>query len=67
MFYDGELQRLTMPCAVFAGEKDIVLRSAETVARISRLLPHAKTALLPARGHSLTGLAEDIAAFLEQS
>lgn len=66
-FTDDELKRLTMPCKVFAGAKDIMLRSDETRERISRLLPGADVVMLPDKGHSLSGLADDMADFLRQT
>ena len=65
-FTDEELKRLTMPCIVFVGEKDIMLRSDETAARVSALMPQAEVVVLPDRGHSLSGLGDEIMAFLDR-
>ena len=61
---DDELSRLTMPCALFVGSKDIMLRSDETVERISKLVPHAEVTMLEDKGHSLTGFADKIVEFI---
>ncbi len=63
LFFDEELRKLTMPCILFVGAKDIMLKSEETVERLSRLVPHCHAVNLPDMGHSLTGLADDIIAF----
>lgn len=65
IFSDEELARLTMPCIVFLGEKDIMLHSAETAERMSRIVPGAKVIMLPDKGHSLSGLGEQIGRFFE--
>lgn len=64
LFTDAELQSLAMPSALFFGGKDIMLDAVEAVARFRRLAPGAVVTLLPERGHSLTGLTEDVLAFL---
>jgi len=63
-FKDDELRRLVMPCAIFVGGKDIMLRSDQTADRVAKLMPHAEVMVLPDKGHSLTGLADQIMAFL---
>ena len=66
-FTDEELKRLIMPCVVFVGAKDIMLRSDETADRLSKLLPSAEVITLPDKGHSLSGLADKFVAFFERS
>lgn len=66
VFSDGDLKKLNMPVAVFVGGKDIMLRSDETIDRITRLLPDATAVMLPERGHSLSGLCDDILGFLNR-
>lgn len=66
MFTDEELRRLTMPCLLMVGAKDIMLHSAQTAQRMEAQVPGAKIVLLPEAGHSLTGKAEDIALFLKE-
>ncbi len=63
-FSDEALRSLTMPGLVIVGEKDILLRSEETVERVHRLLPHMSVVLLPEVGHSITGQTERILEFL---
>ena len=63
-FTDDELKSLSMPSAVFVGGKDILLNSAETAQRYKRLIPSATVVMMPERGHSLTGLTDEIKAFL---
>lgn len=65
-FTDDELKCLTMPCIIFVGAKDIMLRSDETADRLSKLVPHAEVVTLPDKGHSLSGLSDKIQVFLEK-
>ena len=67
IFSDDELRRLTMPSIIFVGSKDIMLKSEETAERTSRLVPQARIVVLPERGHSLSGLADDIIEFLQNN
>lgn len=60
LFTDAELRGLTMPSAMFFGEKDIMLDGPAAVTRYQRLVPAGKAMLLPGKGHSLTGLAEQV-------
>lgn len=64
LFSDEELQRLTMPTALYVGAKDLLLDSEKTVSRFEKLLPHANIQTLPEAGHSLTNLTEEILDFL---
>lgn len=64
IYSDDRLKRLNMPVLLFAGERDVLLDSRETVRRISSLLPDAKVNLLPEYGHVLIGLKHRITAFL---
>jgi pimeloyl-ACP methyl ester carboxylesterase len=66
-FSDDELKRLTMPCAVFVGAKDIMIHSDETADRLSKLAPHTEVTVLADKGHALSGLADRIAGFLERN
>jgi len=67
IFTDNELKRLTMPCIVFVGAKDIMLRSDETADRLSKLVPHAEVVTLPDKGHSLSGLSDKFVEFLKKN
>lgn len=67
IFSDDELKRLTMPCILFVGDKDIMLKSEETAERFARLIPHGRIVKFPDRGHALFGLADQMLGFLENS
>ncbi len=67
IFSDEELTRLTMPSILFVGAKDILLRSEETAERYGRLIPSAEVVVLPERGHSLSGLVEEVLSFINSS
>ena len=64
IFTDDELKKLTMPCILFVGGKDIMLRSDEIIKRFSELVPHAERVMLKDKGHSLSGLSDEITEFL---
>jgi pimeloyl-ACP methyl ester carboxylesterase len=64
LFTNEELQRLDMPVLLIAGAQDALYPSAQTAARLSRLLPHLTTVLLPEAGHVLVGLAPRMVPFL---
>jgi pimeloyl-ACP methyl ester carboxylesterase len=64
LFDDPMLKRLTMPTYLLVGEKDALLPSAKTAARLKSLLPDVKVEIFPAAGHVLIGLQEKINAFL---
>src|SRR6185295_7452832 len=50
---DRELAALAMPVQVIVGGKDVMIRSAETRDRITRLVPHAQLTYLEHEGHLL--------------
>ncbi len=64
LFPDGELRRLTMPVALFVGEKDAMFHSLQTAKRLESILPHANINILPGAGHTLINLVDRIMAFL---
>jgi len=64
VFSDQDLKRLPMPVSVFAGEKDIMLSSKETVERIKRLLPAAEINFLKGEGHAIIKCTDNICSFL---
>lgn len=66
MFTDDMLRGLTMPTILFMGERDIMLDAAQTTRRYREVVPTAEVVLMPKRGHSLTGLTEEIIAFLQR-
>ena len=53
-----------MPVRLIVGEKDALLPSRKTVARLSNLLPHLTATVLPDSGHVLINLAAPIMDFL---
>lgn len=63
IFSDKELKRLSMPCLVYVGNKDVMLKSEETAARSLKQIPQCRVVELSDRGHSLAGMAEEIAMF----
>lgn len=66
IFTDQELKRLTMPLLLFAGKKDVLLKSEKTVKRLNTLVPSAVTNLLPDHGHVLVGFSSEIVNFLNE-
>jgi pimeloyl-ACP methyl ester carboxylesterase len=64
LFSDEELLRLNMPVLLYVGARDVLLRSQETLARLTRLLPRLTAHLLPEAGHVLIGLSAPILEFL---
>ena len=66
LFKDYELKRLTMPTALFVGEKDTIFHSAKTAERLGRLLPQASVNMLPGAGHALINLVDRISLFLSE-
>lgn len=65
VFFDKQLQRLTMPVLCIAGEKDVMLNSAQTADRIHALLPNADMRVIPGAGHVLGSIIKDITSFLK--
>ncbi|MCX8130579.1 MAG: alpha/beta hydrolase [Clostridia bacterium] len=66
VFSDGELKRLTMPILLLAGEKDVLIHSEKTAARLKKLLPKSTIELLPKEGHILINYSGRILEFLSQ-
>lgn len=64
IFSDQELRRLGMPVMLIVGEKDALLPSKKTAARLRNLLPDLKAMVLPDRGHVLINFAPQIMDFL---
>lgn len=64
IYRDDEIKRLSMPVALFAGGKDIMLHSDKTADRLHKLLPHSDINVLPGEGHSITRLSDEIISFL---
>lgn len=64
IFSDSELKRLTMPVALFAGGKDIMLDSFKTSERLSTLLPHTIIDVKKDAGHSIVKISDKVKVFL---
>lgn len=64
IFSDEDLKMLRMPVLLIVGEKDALLPSEKTAARLSSLLPDLKAMVLPDRGHVLINLSPQIMDFL---
>ncbi|NYB72838.1 alpha/beta hydrolase [Sedimentibacter hydroxybenzoicus DSM 7310] len=61
---DEELKRLSMPCLIFVGNNDVILKSDETAARALKKIPQCQVVELPEKGHSLVGMSEEILIFI---
>ncbi|AYF76104.1 alpha/beta fold hydrolase [Nocardia yunnanensis] len=64
IFTDAQLSTLTMPVLVIVGADDRMFKSAETVARAERFIPHATTRILPDVGHAILGQTDAVHEFL---
>lgn len=64
IFTDNEISDLNIPLMMIVGEKDAMLHSEKSIARLSRLLPTANINLLPDYGHVLFNLTSRILPFL---
>lgn len=65
VFSDEQLQRLTMPILCVAGEKDVMLNSAQTADRMHTLLPNADMRVISGAGHALVSVTKGIASFMK--
>jgi len=64
IFTDAELQRLSMPVLLVMGGHD-ALRDAKAITqRMTALVPHVTSALIPEAGHALVNIAPRILDFL---
>ncbi|HUW71057.1 MAG TPA: alpha/beta hydrolase [bacterium] len=64
LFADEQLLRLTMPLQYFGGDRDALLNTRKSAARLKALLPHAEAFLLEDTGHAIVDRFADIEAFL---
>ena len=64
LFTDDDLLKLTMPIALFVGEKDVMFHSQKTVNRLQRLVNNAQINLIKDEGHSLVNQGNEIREFL---
>jgi pimeloyl-ACP methyl ester carboxylesterase len=65
-FTNEALQRLTMPVLAIVGARDVMLDSAGTQRRLTRVVPTAEVVLLPDAGHVITGQPARIVDFLRR-
>ncbi len=66
-FGDAALRRLAMPLLLIVGERDAMLDSRETRARIERNVPRAEVLWLSGVGHRITGQTAPILEFLRKA
>lgn len=66
VFADSQLQRLTMPVLLIAGENDVTIDAHETARRLAALAPMAETHILRGCGHILTNVLDIAVPFLEK-
>jgi pimeloyl-ACP methyl ester carboxylesterase len=66
LFSDSELAGTRVPLFLGVGEKDSLLRSQESAARLARLRPDAEIAVQAGAGHALIGLGDRVADFLSR-
>jgi pimeloyl-ACP methyl ester carboxylesterase len=66
LFDDEQLLKLDMPVVFIDGEEDVIIKAKESAQRLSRLIPSAKTLLIPNCGHSITNAIEYILPFLSE-
>ncbi len=64
LFSDGQLSTLTMPLQYFGGDRDALLETQKSVARLSALLPQAEALLLEDTGHAIVDKFEETREFL---
>jgi len=67
LFDDGPLLKLNMPVIFIDGEDDVIINVKESALRLSRLIPSAKTHLIPNCGHVITNAMEYILPFLNEN
>ena len=66
LFSDAEIERITSPILLVVGEKDGLLRSAESAERLRSLKSKAEVHILKGAGHALTGQGLLVADFLDR-
>lgn len=67
LFTDDALRKLTMPSILYFGADDILLHAQEAVERFRNLVPAGEAFLVAGKGHSLTGLSDQMLAFLMEN
>lgn len=66
VFSNEQLDRLTMPTLLVVGEKDALIDSRKTAARLKEIMPKVTINVLPNKGHVLINTAERVTAFLKK-
>lgn len=66
LFGDEELGRIGARLFLAVGEKDVMLRSEESAARLGRIQGEAEIHLLPGAGHVLLGIGDRLVEFLDK-
>lgn len=64
LFSDEELQSLAMPVLFLAGEKDVLLNTPKTAARLQSLVPDLTMKIFREDGHATVNTALDVVTFL---
>jgi pimeloyl-ACP methyl ester carboxylesterase len=67
LFTDDELKRLTMPVQYFGGDRDALLDTKKSAARLSALLPKPEINVLEDTGHVIVDQFAAAKAFLSKS
>lgn len=65
-FSDEELRRIAAPILLAVGDKDALLDSRESAARLRSIQPDAEIHLLPSHGHALVGLGALVLDFFDR-
>ncbi|MFV0516394.1 MAG: alpha/beta fold hydrolase [Aminipila sp.] len=66
LFDDKQLLNLNMPILMLNGQDDVIINSKESIDRLSRLIPSAKTLLISNCGHVITNSLEYIFPFMNE-
>ncbi len=64
---DQDLKRLSMPVLAIGGEKDALLDTRASLARLASLVPSSKILEIAGTGHVVTGMIDTIMDFLEEA
>jgi pimeloyl-ACP methyl ester carboxylesterase len=66
LFTDQEMQRIKSPILYFGGDKDVLLDSRRSIARLKQNIPEAETFLLRDTGHLILNKTREIIEFLKK-
>ena len=67
LFSDEELQSLTMPVLLLAGDQDVLLNTPKTAERLQKLVPDLTVKIFEEDGHAAINTAADVVSFLNNS